>query len=38
MIIGGVMGGDEAVVVAVVGMAVFGLWYLLLFGYSIANR
>jgi hypothetical protein len=37
MIIGGVMGGDEGSVVAMVGMAVFGLWYLLLFGYGIAN-
>jgi hypothetical protein len=37
MIIGGAMGNDEGSILAVVGMIGFGFWYLLLFGYAIAN-
>jgi hypothetical protein len=37
MIAGGVMGGDSGGVLVVTGAGVFGLWYLLLFGYAITS-
>lgn len=37
IILGSVMGGDDGGAFAVGGMGLFGLWYLLFFGYAIVN-